>query len=122
VTAAPPADRYPFQLDLGEQWKKLTGLPFIFALWMMRADAINRPLARRLHQARIQGAQMTEELLDRYATATGWPRDLARRYFQEYLRFDVTPAGRQAIERFFALAAQHGLLTIKRPLRYLELD
>ena len=29
VTASPPATDYPHQLDLGEAWKTLTGLPFV---------------------------------------------------------------------------------------------
>ena len=39
VNAAPDAAAYPHQLDLGEQWKLLTGLPFVFAMWMIRQDA-----------------------------------------------------------------------------------
>ncbi len=30
---------YPYRYDLGEEWYKLTGLPFVFATWMARADA-----------------------------------------------------------------------------------
>ena len=36
VTDAPPTDRYPHQMDLGEAWKDLTGLPFVYAMWMCR--------------------------------------------------------------------------------------
>ncbi|MGN6366864.1 MAG: menaquinone biosynthetic enzyme MqnA/MqnD family protein, partial [Phycisphaerae bacterium] len=38
VNAAPDGGVYRYQLDLGEEWKKLTGLPFVFALWMMRRE------------------------------------------------------------------------------------
>src|SRR5688572_112327 len=31
---------YAHQLDLGEAWKDLTGMPFVFAAWMGRAEAI----------------------------------------------------------------------------------
>ena len=30
---------YPYRYDLGEEWYKLTGLPFVFATWVARADA-----------------------------------------------------------------------------------
>ena len=30
---------YPCRYDLGEEWYKLTGLPFVFATWVARADA-----------------------------------------------------------------------------------
>ncbi len=122
VTAAPPATLYPYQLDLGEQWKKLTGLPFIFAIWMMRADMVSLDLANMLAEARRHGTQMTEALLDRYAAAKGWPRELAHRYFTDYMRYEVTLPGRaRRSRRFFDLAEKHGLLEISRPVKYLEL-
>ncbi len=121
VNASPPAAEYPFQLDLGEEWKKLTGLPFVFAMWMMRADAVDLDLARLLDAARQQGAEMTEQLLDRHCTEKGWPRDLARRYFTEYLKYEVTPRSRQGLAKFYELAAKHSLLKITRESKYLEL-
>jgi chorismate dehydratase len=33
------AGRYPYQYDLAEQWKEMTGLPFVFAAWVA-----NKPL------------------------------------------------------------------------------
>jgi len=32
-------NRYPFQYDLAEEWKKFSGLPFVFAVW-----ASNKPI------------------------------------------------------------------------------
>jgi chorismate dehydratase len=121
VNAAPDGDVYKYQLDLGEEWKRLTGLPFVFACWMMRADAVDLELADGLAWAQKEGAKMTEALLDKYAADKHWPRDLARRYFTEYLRYEVTPRGRMGIERFFELAGKCGLLDVKRKVRYLEL-
>jgi chorismate dehydratase len=121
VTSAPPSDVYRYQLDLGEQWKKITGLPFVFAMWMMRADMVDVDLARKLAEARRHGTQMTEALLDRYAAAKGWPRQLAHQYFVDYLRYEVTPASRQAVQQFFNMAEALELLEISRPVKYLEL-
>lgn len=122
VNAAPDAVEYPYQLDLGEEWKKLTGLPFVFACWMMRADMIDQPLADMLAWAQREGAKMTEAILDKYAGEKHWPRELARRYFTEYLRYEVTPRGREGIERFFRMAGERGLLEVRRGVRYLELS
>jgi len=124
VNASPDPAAYPHQLDLGEQWKLLTGLPFVFAMWMIRADraaAEGASIGRLLADARRAGAAMTGELLDRHAVEKGWPRDLARRYFTEYLRYEVTPAARQGLARFFELADMHALLPARRPVQYLEI-
>jgi chorismate dehydratase len=41
---------YPHAVDLGEEWKRWTGLPFVFAVWAARRDA-DRALVRDVHRA-----------------------------------------------------------------------
>lgn len=118
VNAAPPQEQFPHQLDLGEQWKMLTGLPFVFAMWMMRADGASAELAELLAAAQRTGANLTDALVERYAATTRWPKDLARQYFTHYLKYEVSPASRQGVARFFALAARHDLLPAQRPITY----
>lgn len=121
VNAAPPAGDYPYQLDLGEEWKKLTGLPFVFAVWMARADlslARQRAIYALLAAARVRGAAMTESLLDKYVAERCWPRDLAHRYFTEYLKYAWHERMAAGLARFYQLAATEGLLVARRPVRY----
>jgi chorismate dehydratase len=126
VNASPSPETYPYQLDLGDEWKQLTGLPFVFAMWMMRRDVAERdPVAARevatlLTKARQRGSERTEQLLDRYAADKGWPRDLARQYFTEYLRYEVTPRAREGLALFFEKAGRLGLLHLRRDVRYFE--
>lgn len=120
VNGAPANTEYPFQLDLGEQWKKLTGLPFVFAMWMMPADRANSELAALLAEARRRGREITEHLVVKYAVEKRWPAELARRYFTEYLHYVVTPECRRGIENFFELAARHQLLRVDRDIRYMK--
>jgi chorismate dehydratase len=122
ITAAPSDAEYPYQLDLGTEWKALTGLPFVFAMWMIRKDHADPALATLLADAQQRGAHMTEQLLDRHAAQHRWPRDLARRYFTDYLRYAVTPRARAGLALFFHMAADLGLLPTRRPLTYLELE
>jgi len=118
VNAAPATDDYPHQLDLGEQWKLLTGLPFVFACWMQRRDMRDDSLAQLLLEAQQRGAHITDQLLDRYAAEKRWPRELARKYFTQYLRYEVTPAARHGLARFFELTRKHQLLPTQRELAW----
>ena len=122
VNAAPTDAAYPHQLDLGEEWKRLTGLSFVFAMWMMRKDQLSPELAQLLAAAQQRGAQITEQLLDRHAAEHRWPRDLARRYFIEYLRYAVTPRDREGLALFFKMAEEMNLLQLRRELAYLEVE
>jgi len=121
INASPDEAAYPHQFDLGQEWKLLTGLPFVFAMWMIRGDRLPEApaLAKILNDARIAGSKTTEQLLDRYAAEKSWPRDLARKYFTEYLRYEVTPHARAGLAKFFDLATQNNLLPPRRPISYL---
>jgi chorismate dehydratase len=115
-----PADM-PYQLDLGEAWKELTGLPFVFAIWTARPTLEGQDvgsLSSVLEHAKRQGLENIEQLLTRHAEPRGWPRDIARRYLCEYLKFDIGPRQLQAIRLFHDLAVRHG--TIPGPARELE--
>jgi len=35
-------ERYPYVYDLGELWKEQTGLPMVFALWIVRKDTVDK--------------------------------------------------------------------------------
>jgi chorismate dehydratase len=117
VTDSPPAIRYPHQLDLGEAWKGLTGLPFVYAMWMCRSDRWNDPV----HGPRLRtGAALLDRqlrhnltrmdwIINTRAPAHRWPTDLAKRYLKDLLRFEVGERERAATELFLAEAAAVGL-------------
>jgi chorismate dehydratase len=100
----------PHQLDLGEAWKRLTGLPFVFAAWIARGDVDLGDLPARLELARRDGLAHLDEIVTRYAVPRGWPRDTARRYLTEHLKFDVGAEDVRAIRLFHNYAAEEGLI------------
>lgn len=124
VTSAPPDARFPWQLDLGEAWGKLTGLPFVFALWMARAETFQTDsgarrltaLAGRLKRVREHNAGRIDAIVARRATAAGWPDDLARDYLGHMLRYEIGPRQLKAIEQFFVMAYDLHVIQTLRPL------
>src|SRR5437763_731445 len=50
------APQYVDKIDLGEEWLKLTGVPFVYAIWAGRPDALTGDDVRALQQARDEGA------------------------------------------------------------------
>lgn len=119
VTDSPPAVRYPYQLDLGEEWKKLTGLPFVYAIWMCRsADVEHAAQRERLsvatalldRQLRHNLTRMDRIILEK-ASEFRWPPDLARKYLGELLRYRVGEREREAVRRFFAECVSADLIT-----------
>jgi chorismate dehydratase len=121
VTDAPPTDRYPHQLDLGEAWHAYTGLPFVYAVWMARSadtaaqDSPLRLVADLLARQRARNTHRLDWLVDRYATQRGWPPNLARHYVGHLLRYTVGPRERDAVARFLHEAADLKLCPTHQP-------
>lgn len=124
VSDSPPAVRYPHQLDLGAAWSDLTGLPFIFAIWMARADADPQRLrtaALALDYQRRHNVERIDRVIHQHAAGRGWPADLAREYLKQNLSFEATERSMTGLELFFQKSLRHGLISERRPLRMLEL-
>ena len=75
---------YPHHVDLGQEWKKWTGLPFVFAVWVAQRTT---PVAEalRVHASLIAsrdwGVAHLPILAAQAAGATGVPRDICELYF-----------------------------------------
>jgi chorismate dehydratase len=114
VNDSPPAVRYPHQLDLGEAWKQLAGLPFVYAMWACRADRVDSPeihlAAQLLDRQRRHNQMRIDWIVSKHAPEHRWPRDLAGKYLGTYLRFEVGPREREGAERFIAEANALGLI------------
>lgn len=113
VTASPPAIRYPHQIDLGQAWKDLTGLPFAYAVWMCRqADESDERIlsaAGLIQRQRLRNQSRLDWIITTRAREKGWPDDLARQYLGERLRFECDAPQRRAVSRFLSEAHELGL-------------
>lgn len=128
VTDSPPAVRYPYQLDLGEAWKAMTGLPFMYATWMCRSGDLDGPRGDELcaaalaldRQRRHNQTRLAWLAAARSGGAGRWPTDLAQRYLGALLRYEVGQREREAAERFLTLAS--GASGIAGRVNWMELD
>ncbi|MEM6553730.1 MAG: menaquinone biosynthesis protein [Planctomycetota bacterium] len=113
ITAAPDRVGYPFEMDLGEAWHRMTALPFVFALWMVRADAAAGQVSvagRALEARRESNAGRIGAIAGRYAAGHGWPVELAEEYMRRVLKYAVDERALLAVRRFAELAGERGLL------------
>ncbi|HMN39992.1 MAG TPA: menaquinone biosynthesis protein [Phycisphaerales bacterium] len=113
VTDAPDAAIYPHQLDLGTAWKDLTGLPFVYAVWMCRAgeeDSLTmQAAAKMLERTRRHNQTRLGWIVASRAEERHWPEDLAAKYLGSYLKYDIGEPEREAVEKFLRWAAELGL-------------
>jgi chorismate dehydratase len=105
--------------DLGEQWKKHVGLPFVYALWLIRPEMADaEEIATRLRALRDQNLATLEKLIGETvdaAAATGERKELNReflsRYYREHLQFGFGEREKKSLHVFASLCAKHSLLS-----------
>jgi len=104
--------------DLGEQWQKLVGLPFVYALWLVRPEVVDsKRLANRLRALRDENLAHLDKLIAEVAAGTGEPGyrqnfdpEFCARYYREHLRFSFGEREKKGLQTFATLCAKHGLL------------
>jgi chorismate dehydratase len=103
---------HEIETDLGSEWKSLTSLPFVFAVWAAPSNAGCEltELAHRLSAARRAGVASAELIAADFGPGLGWPVTLAKRYLTQRLKYELGPRQRSGMERFLELAKTHGLV------------
>ena len=110
------ADEFQFW-DLGEQWKKLTGLPFVYALWLIRPEVPDaKSIAQRLRGLRDENlADIPVIVSDAVADVADHKQEITQefldRYYNEHLRFGFGNREKQGLQTFADLCAKHGVLS-----------
>ena len=102
-----PGRGQPYAFDLGDEWLKWTGLPFVFALWVARREAL--PLLQEmgvvaaLDESKAEGLAHIPEIARAYAPHLSLPTGVLTKYLHD-LRYDLTPADRSGLLTFLQLA------------------
>ncbi len=87
-------------VDLGAAWHDWTGLPFVWALWLMNPDAPAELLTDLLHTAYQWGAARLDALIEAESTRTGFPLEQCRRYLREVMVYAIDAPFLQGLARF----------------------
>ncbi len=102
-------------LDLGAEWRRLTGLPWISAVWGVRTDAVlsgaaGRALVEDLVASRDAGLAHLDELADEWAQRIAVPRATIHAYLSSNIFYTLDAECLDGMRQFFALAAECGVL------------
>ena len=98
------------RLDLGAAWFEATGLPFVFAFWAGRADAVTPDDVRRLHDAREAGLRRSDELAAAYGAPDAARAERQREYLRRHIVYDLGDGELRGLREFYRRAHVLGLL------------
>jgi len=99
--------------DLAEEWRAMTGLPFVFAVWAStEAGSIAFPeMSAWLLEAKAEGLARIDEIAAEYSLELQLPVAEVRAYLRENVNYDLDAENVAGMLRFFSLARECGLIS-----------
>jgi len=107
--------KYDTVVDLGQEWHKQTGLPFVFAFWAVRRAALkDHPLAsdlsRIFQQSRDNGLQNVKALAREWAPRAGITEQRVTDYLTKDIDFALGQEELKGLYAFYKLAREVGVI------------
>ena len=105
--------------DMAGLWKQYTGLGFVFAMWMVREEAVERARLVDFAGARDEGVAHLGEIVGSYQDKIPMPVAELRNYLTENIVFNVDESMEKGLRLYFELAFKHKLIDSVRQLRFI---
>lgn len=106
---------YLYQFDLGDIWKRKTGLPFVYAVCAVRQEfcdsfpEVISEIHRELIRCRDEGTANLEQICEISAKRIPLSQQKCRDYL-EAIQYDLSPQKCKALESFFELMTKRGVI------------
>jgi chorismate dehydratase len=103
-------DLFAFGWDLGAEWCRETGLPFVFAVWAARPGVEVGDIDQVLRRVRDAGVAHLEEIAAHEAHKVGLTETACLAYLRDNLHFELGSRERQGLILFHEYAKALGLV------------
>jgi len=96
-------------IDLGQAWFERTGLPFVYAFWAGKPDALTPALVKELQDTRDRGVAEAEAVAREYLADRPDRQALGARYLRDNIKYYFGDDERAGLELFYRYAAEIGV-------------
>jgi chorismate dehydratase len=106
------------KIDFGEEWRAMTGLPFVYAFWAGWPGVLSAPDLASLRDAKEAGARNVEAVARAYFGEDDAKVAIGTKYLRENVSFDLGEAELAGLQRFYEYAAELELVPAAGSLRF----
>jgi chorismate dehydratase len=116
--------------DVVEEWRRLTKLPAVLAVWAARTEIANADVIEDFQSSRDLGLRHLKEISEQAAVELSLPAANLKRYLTENIDFSLDEENLRGLTAYYSFAAQMGLIpgmkTIgiaaarNQPVRYMD--
>jgi chorismate dehydratase len=96
-------------MDLGREWREMTGLPFVWALWV-GGEGLTPELSGLLAEAERWGSEHIDEVIAETVPQCGWRFEDCDRYLRRTMNYQITPDHLAGLAKYRELLLAHGFI------------
>jgi chorismate dehydratase len=104
--------------DLAAEWKRFTGLPFVFALWVGHDDLNLTKHHPDFTASLAFGLAHIDDIAAEYAPKLGLPPDAIKVYLTQNVNYALDEENRRGLRLFYKLAHETGIIPVERDLYF----
>lgn len=111
--------------DLAQEWRKFTGLPFVFALWAVNnhwsdkeIDKDYLDLTKLFVEAKKEGLNNLENIAKEYSHNLNISSESLLGYLTSNVNYDLDKENLAGLTHFYKLATEQGLILENRPIKF----
>ena len=109
--------------DLADEWKRLTGKPFVFAFWAIRGNRATshdlQHMAQVFQRSRDAGLRHLPELVQSWSRKIDLQHESIREYLTHNIHYHLEPEFIEGIKLFFTYGAESGILPHNPELHFI---
>ena len=104
--------------DLAERWRFLTGLPFVFAFWAVRAAFKDNSIVDVLKASRDFGVANISTIAQKYSEPLQIKKEFIQEYLERNVHYYMDQSCIEALQLFYEKAAKVGAIKSVRGLQF----
>jgi len=104
--------------DLAAEWKKFTGLPFVFAVWAGHEESKLGRLCEDFTASRDYGLQHIDDIAQEYAPKLNLSPEAVKVYLTENIDYSLDEENRKGLELFYRFAHEIGIIPGEKEIQF----
>jgi chorismate dehydratase len=104
--------------DLAAEWKKFTGLPFVFAFWAGHRDKNLSKCRKDFEESREFGLAHVDDIAAEYALKLNMEPAEVKVYLTENIDYSLDEENCRGLRLFFKLAREAGIIPVEKELHF----
>jgi chorismate dehydratase len=106
--------------DIGFQWREMTGLPSVLAVWSGRVDAVTPQVVADFQASLAYGRERLTDIAEGASFKLELPAPALEKYLRENLDYSLDAANLAGLQHYYRECASAGIIPRARPIQWAE--